>query len=78
MITKSSIDLRYCIERCVNLKIGGCAVLCKAEPQCNYKCPFYKPEGCRDWIRVEDRDGIAVVPPEEYYEKQTVKYKRTK
>jgi len=34
------------------------------------KCPFYKPKGCEDWIRVE-RDGqVWLVPPEEYYNRE--------
>ena len=43
----------------------GCRIL--HQKICPKKCVFYKPKGCRDWIRVE-RDGeVWVIPPEEYY-----------
>lgn len=33
-------------------------------------CPFYKPEGCKDWIRTESENGkIRFEPPEVYYER---------
>lgn len=31
----------------------------------SYKCPFYKPFGCKDWIKIEDRDGVSLYPPED-------------
>lgn len=30
----------------------------------SYRCPFYKPEGCKDWIRIEDETGVHIIPPE--------------
>lgn len=29
-------------------------------------CPFYKPEDCKEWVRIEDEEGIYLIPPEEY------------
>ncbi len=77
MITLHSIDLKYSIDPCfaaINVRgTNGCRLLHKMSKSCNYKCPFYKPKDCKDWIRVEDSQGICVVPPEEYY-----KYRRTR
>lgn len=30
-------------------------------------CPFYKPEGCKDWIRVVRDNEEWIMPPEEYF-----------
>lgn len=70
MITKNSIDLTLCDAECCGLsKRKGertCVVLCTEEPKCSTECPFYKPKGCHDWIKIEDSDGINLIPPEEY------------
>jgi hypothetical protein len=42
-------------------------VLRKKDEHCGTaKCPFYKPQGCKEWIRVEDEHGKNLVPPEEW------------
>jgi hypothetical protein len=70
MITKSSIDLTKINEPCFAL-IGGrssgwCSILLTTHTDCGtYRCPFYKPRGCKDWIRIEDRMGINLIPKEE-------------
>ena len=34
-------------------------------------CPFYKPEGCKDWIRTESENGeIRIEPLEDYLERK--------
>lgn len=32
-----------------------------------YGCPFYKPEGCEDWIKIEEENCVKLYTPEEYY-----------
>lgn len=72
MITLHSIDLKTTTEPCF-AEIGrsnnkNCRLLYKMGKDCgSYKCPFYKPRDCKDWVRVEDRLGVSIVPPEEYY-----------
>lgn len=47
----------------------GCAVMGSKAPMtgCNsYRCPFYKPSGCEDWMRIEKSASISLIPPEEY------------
>ena len=72
MITKNSVMLNQHSGPCCALStLAGnkiCEVLTRESPDCNYRCPFYKPEGCGDWIRVEHGRDIYVVPPEEYYQ----------
>lgn len=74
MITEHSVDMTVGSEcpKCFAYQVvfGNivCAVLRKADENCgSYKCPFYKPQGCEEWIRIEDGDGINLIPPEEYY-----------
>ena len=70
MITLHSIDLKYIKGPCIFItpRYGGCKLLTIEHKSCGtYKCPFYKPKGCKDWIRVEDRQGVSIVPEEEYF-----------
>jgi len=30
-----------------------------------YECPFYKPYGCEDWVRIEKDGEIIMYTPEE-------------
>lgn len=39
-------------------------------------CPFYKPESCEDWIRVEIKGEVWLVPPEEYYDEKEMRLLR--
>jgi len=70
MITLHSIDLKTISDPCFaefdRRGIYGCRILHRMPKECGYKCPFFKPKGCRDWIRV----GEWVVPPEEYYKQR--------
>ncbi len=71
MITLHSIDLKYVKDPCFALapaRYGGCKLLTEQHKKCgSQKCPFYKPIGCKDWVRVEDGQGTSLVPEEEYY-----------
>lgn len=70
MITHHSLDLRYVKDPChfIAPRYGGCKLLRQDHEKCGtYKCPFYKPQGCKDWVRVEDGQGVSLVPAEEYY-----------
>ena len=68
MITRHSINLKMIKEPCWALMKhdGSCRLLIAKEPGCcTYRCPFYKPVNCRDWIRIEDRHGVNLIPPED-------------
>ena len=67
MITKHSIDLTRIYEPCfAKTKLGQCRVMVVPDEHCgSYRCPFYKPKHCKSWVRIEDRTGINLVPPEE-------------
>ena len=71
MITKHSINLKNINEPCfAKTKLGVCRVYGLFQEGCgSYKCPFYKPAGCKEWVRIEDRTGINLIPPEEAYGK---------
>ena len=70
MKTRNSINLSGCRLICFGLRTPHgkktCSVKKDTTPDCGVACPFYKPDACEDWIRVEDRDGINLIPPEEY------------
>lgn len=69
MRTKHSIDLKLTTDRCFAARDGACGIKLFNSRICNsFCCPFYKPEGCKDWIRVEESNDITIVPPEEYFE----------
>ena len=68
MITKHSIDLTKVDDPCFanNTRYYGCNVLTMVHKDCGtYKCPFYKPAQCKDWVRVTDRTGTNLIPPED-------------
>lgn len=71
MKSPSSIDLTEIKDKCfASFEGEGCSCLTEVPREClapGY--PFYKPNGFKDWIRIEDRDGINLLPPEEYNEK---------
>lgn len=61
------IDLQECTDMCYAEKVGVvCDILIEPETECNYKCPFYKPRGCKDWIRITHNGRQVLCPPEEY------------
>ena len=48
----------------------GCSILSAIADSCGtYRCPFYKPEGCKGWIRLNAKEGVVLIPPEDYYTK---------
>lgn len=69
MKTKHSVSLlRLINEPCDSLYPKGCRILTQVSKGCgSCACPFYKPKNCGDWIRVEDEEGINLIPQEEYY-----------
>ena len=69
MITKHSIDLTKINEPCfAEARNNTCRVYGEKQEICrSYKCRFYKPQNCKSWIRIEDRTGINLIPPEEAY-----------
>ena len=69
MITKCSIDLTRINEPCfARTTHNMCRVFGLIQDGCNsYRCAFYKPKGCKAWIRIEDRTGINLIPPEEAF-----------
>lgn len=70
MITLHSINLKEVTGPCF-ATIGykeksGCRLLIRSHKGCgSYKCPFYKPQGCKDWVRIDDRMGVNLIPPED-------------
>lgn len=77
MVTEHSIHLEFCIDPCCHADpVEDCKGLRAKEEHCDYRCKFYKPIGCSDWIRIEDEDGISLVPPEEYETERKAKKKR--
>ncbi len=68
MVTIHSLNLKQVDEACF-ASIGrknGCRILMKTQPDCGtYRCPFYKPQGCRDWVRIDDMMGVNLIPPED-------------
>lgn len=68
MITLHSIDLKYMHDKCFAESYQGvCRILTIQNDTCRtHKCPFYKPDGCKEWVRIEDNRGVNLIPPEEY------------
>lgn len=68
MKTRNSINLLETRQPCHAFRVtDACQSLKRDHKKCgSYRCPFYKPEGCKDWVRIEDEDGINLIPPEEY------------
>lgn len=60
-----TIDLDECFEPCDMAVLGGCDALHVLAEECDSRCPWYKPQGCGDWVRV----GNIIYPPEEYERK---------
>lgn len=62
------IDLTTCTDKCFANSLGTCRVLTTTAENCTATCPFYKPKGCRDWIRMVAGDRVLLLTPEEYEE----------
>ena len=68
MLTKHSLNLKQIDSPCFAFigKTGGCRVMATTSEDCGtYKCPFYKPKDCRDWVRIDGGDGANIIPPED-------------
>lgn len=47
-------------------KSNYCECLDGIHKRCGtYGCPFYKPIDCEDWIRIDRRNMVFMIPPEE-------------
>ena len=71
MITKHSIDMRTLKEPCFayDKTYTVCKVLIRKHEKCgSHKCPFYKPSGCKGWVKVIDSSGTFLIPPEDWYD----------
>ena len=73
MITIHSINLKQINEEPCFASIGrnnGCRVLSSTnDGRGTYSLPFYKPRNCKEWIRIDDRTGVNLIPPEDIGEK---------
>lgn len=61
------IDITDSTERCFAEEDNKTCKLLYADAieSCGCKCPFYKPEGCEDWIKIEKGEGVYLYTPEE-------------
>ena len=57
------IDITNQEQKCYAKILGQCTVLIRTD--CN-NCPFYKPEDCEDWLRIEKNGRVFLMDPEEY------------
>ena len=58
------VEITGVTDKCFADLYGGCAILTD-NSRCGYRCPFYKPIGCEDWVRLETKNEIFLIPPEE-------------
>lgn len=59
------VEISKCKEPCFADRQGVCAVL---TTDCDgTHCGFYKPAGCKDWIKLEHNGQVWLLAPEEYY-----------
>lgn len=64
------IDITEYTERCFADRMGVCSVLVETiTDECNATCPFYKPKGCREWVRINTDAKAWLLTPEEYEER---------
>lgn len=48
----------------------SCGLLLECEDGCGtYECKFYKPKGCRDWVRIDTEEVVQMYAPEELGER---------
>ena len=55
------IELDY-TQKCFAELGNACAALRRKDCE---GCSFYKPEGCKDWVRYERQGKVYLVDPEE-------------
>lgn len=64
------IDITKSTEKCFADSLGECRVLSETiSLECNASCPFYKPIGCREWVRINTKAKAWLLTPEEYEER---------
>lgn len=53
--------------KCFANKGGNCTVTSdQIDGLCGtYRCEFYKPDGCTDWLRIDTKRMVKMYPPEE-------------
>lgn len=53
--------------KCFAKMVGGCGILgTNIDLDCGtYMCKWYKPEGCKDWARLDTRNMVRLYPPED-------------
>lgn len=68
-------NITGCKDPCFGLVEGVCMILTE-QTDCGIECPFYKPQGCEDWVKREEGAEIWLIPPEEYYAKTADKSSR--
>lgn len=52
--------------RCYGKTPFGCDVMEEEHEKCGtFACPFYKPDGCQDWVRLDRGDVICLFSPDE-------------
>lgn len=55
--------------RCFAYGRYGCRCLTSTHEECGtYRCGFYKPADCKDWIRIDRKNSVLMLTPEEAYE----------
>ena len=57
------IDITKQDQKCFALAFKQCTIM--TETKCE-GCKFYKPEGCDDWVRIDMKDRVLIIAPEEY------------
>lgn len=52
--------------RCFAKIADGCSCLNRCSKLCGtYNCPFYKPQSCEDWVRLDTKYMVRLFAPEE-------------
>lgn len=52
---------------CFARRHSFCECLSEIHRGCGtYRCPFYKPLGCEDWLRIDDGYFVNMYMPEEF------------
>jgi len=61
------VRLKYETDgKCCHLSVKRCTALSERYLRCgSYLCPFYKPEGCGDWIRIDRDASVEMYEPGE-------------